>query len=94
MTCNLSIATEGQITFRSGESFWCPMVTQDDDGDFSVRLEHGWYAQYAQNGINLCSGIIIGKDGNIKEYVKNRNRDIVLFEDIPYTYGMPTSVTP
>ena len=93
MTCDLSIAQEGRITFRSGESFWCPMVTQDDDGDFSVRLEHGWYAQYAQNGINLCSGIIIDKDGNVKEHIKNHNRDIILFEDIPHN-GEPTSVTP
>ncbi len=94
MTCDLSIATQGRITFRSGESFWCPMIIPDDDGTFSVRLEHGWYAEYAQDGTNLCSGIIVDKDGNVKKYVKSRNRDIVIFEDIPYTDGMFTSVTP
>lgn len=93
MVCDLSIATQGRITFRSGESFWCPMIIPDDDGTFSVRIENGWYSEYAQDGTNLCCGIIIDKDGKEKERVVNHNRDIVNFEDIPYS-GEPTEVTP
>lgn len=37
------------VTFRTGMKMWS-YIYDDGDGEYSIRIEHGWYQSYKPNG--------------------------------------------
>ena len=78
MTVDLAAGTEGVITFRSGEQFWCPVV-EPKRQSYRVRYESGWYVAYHRDGTRAD---------------KLSQRDIVAFEPCSYRADLPGEVNP
>lgn len=76
MTVDLHRPTEAKyedgaiVTFRNGMTFFSWVVGQDEDGDYEVRLEDGWYLGYLRDG-RRCPRVeeVNGK----KRWVRNPN---------------------
>lgn len=79
LNVDLSLGTEGIITFRNGERWWCPNIVKETDGTYSVRYEHGWYCTYMQDGRRVTAGRIVHSDGRSEAVPPGRQRDIVEF---------------
>jgi hypothetical protein len=58
MNVDLSSATSGRITFSDGSTIHTDSVLEED-GEFVVRIESGWYNTYERNGRAICSGYIV-----------------------------------
>ncbi len=64
------------VTFRGGGKFWTH-IYDDKDGEYSIRIEDGWYQSHKADGKSTILGLNVNKDGTKTPVMATRHSDIV-----------------
>lgn len=74
MSLDLRAGTEALLAMSDGSTRYTILIEETPEKTFLVRIEDGWYNEYARDGKSIVAGVVRSSNG---EETPQRGLDIV-----------------